>query len=63
MHTTPQAPEGFKPFNDYFEYRMAGHFVSALINGDFSGLDNDEVVQALRERDDAEVCRIIEQEF
>lgn len=43
MHTTPQAPEGFKPFNDYFEYRMAGHFVSALINGDFSGLNNDEV--------------------
>ena len=26
-------------------------------------LENDEVVQALRERDDAEVCRIIEQEF
>lgn len=43
MSKTPQAPAGFKPFNDYFEYRMAGHFVSALINGDFSGLDNDEV--------------------
>jgi hypothetical protein len=26
-------------------------------------LENDEVVQALRERNDAEVCRIIEQEF
>lgn len=26
-------------------------------------LENDELVQALRERDDAEVCRIIEQEF
>lgn len=26
-------------------------------------LENDEVVQALRERDDAEVQRIIEQEF
>jgi len=26
-------------------------------------LENDELVQALRERDDVEVCRIIEQEF
>jgi hypothetical protein len=26
-------------------------------------LENDELVQALRDRDDAEVCRIIEQEF
>jgi hypothetical protein len=26
-------------------------------------LENDELVQALRERDDAEVCRIIENEF
>ena len=34
-----------KPFNDYFEYTLAGHFVSALINGDFSGLNNDECIQ------------------
>lgn len=26
-------------------------------------LENDDLVQALREKDDAEVCRIIEQEF
>jgi len=43
MNTTPKAPEGFKPFNDYFEYRIAGQFVYALIYDDFSGLDDDEV--------------------
>jgi len=34
-----------KPFNDYFEYRIAGNFLPALINGDLSGLDDDEVNQ------------------
>ena len=29
----------------------------------YIALENDELVQALRQRDDAEVCRIIEQEF
>jgi len=28
--------------NDYFEFDISEHLISALINGDYSGLDNDE---------------------
>lgn len=31
--------------NDYFEYTIAAHFLSALINGDFSGFTNLEQEQ------------------
>jgi hypothetical protein len=31
-----------KPFNDYYEHRICGHYLSALINGDYSGLDKIE---------------------
>ena len=29
---------------DYFEYRIASHYLSALVNGDHSGLDDSEEV-------------------
>lgn len=28
--------------NDYYEFNIAGHFLPALINGDNTGLENDE---------------------
>lgn len=28
--------------NDYYEYRISQHFVAAIVNGDHSGLDDDE---------------------
>jgi hypothetical protein len=31
--------------NDYYDFAIAGHFLPALINGDYSGLDNHEVIQ------------------
>jgi len=32
-----------KSFNDYYEHRICGHYVSALINGDYSGLGSAEI--------------------
>ena len=29
--------------NDYFEYRISGHFLSAIINDDYSGLNDEEI--------------------
>ena len=29
-------------FNDYFEFTISEHLISALINGDFSGLNSEE---------------------
>jgi len=31
--------------NDYFEFSIAGHFLPALINDDYSGLDDIEAMQ------------------
>jgi hypothetical protein len=31
--------------NDYYDFAIAGHFLPALINDDYSGLDNNEVIQ------------------
>lgn len=28
--------------NDYYEYRISQHFVAAIVNGDHTGLDDDE---------------------
>lgn len=28
--------------NDYFKYTISEHLLSAIVNGDYSGLDNDE---------------------
>jgi hypothetical protein len=30
---------------DYFEYKISASYLSALINGDFSGLDDNEELQ------------------
>ena len=30
---------------DYYNYKIAEHFISALINGDMSGLEDDEQTQ------------------
>lgn len=30
-------------FNDYFEYTIAGEYLPALINGDYSGLEDHEI--------------------
>jgi hypothetical protein len=32
-------------FNDYYEYDIGGHFLSAMINGDCSGLNDVEEKQ------------------
>lgn len=32
-------------FNDYYEFKIAGHFLSALINNDFSGFTDKEEEQ------------------
>jgi hypothetical protein len=29
-----------KPFNDFYEYTIAAHFLTALINNDFSGFSD-----------------------
>ncbi len=29
--------------NDYFEYRVSEHFLPAMVNGDYSGLNDDEI--------------------
>ena len=31
--------------NDYYEFAIAGHFLPALINGDYTGLDETEAKQ------------------
>ena len=31
-----------KRLNDYYEFTLAGHWLPALINGDYSGLTDDE---------------------
>ena len=31
--------------NDYYDFAIAGHFLPALINGDYTGLDNNEAKQ------------------
>jgi hypothetical protein len=31
--------------NDYYEFAIAGHFLPALINGDYTGLDDNEAKQ------------------
>lgn len=31
--------------NDYYDFAIAGHFLSALINGDYTGLDDNEAKQ------------------
>jgi hypothetical protein len=29
-------------FNDYYEFNISGHFFPAIINGDYSGLNDEE---------------------
>jgi hypothetical protein len=31
--------------NDFYDFSIAGHFLPALINDDYSGLDDNEVIQ------------------
>ncbi len=31
--------------NDYYDFAIAGHFLPALINGDYTGLDDNEAKQ------------------
>ena len=31
--------------NDYYDFAIAGHFLPALINGDYTGLDDTEAKQ------------------
>lgn len=31
--------------NDYYDFSIAGHFLPALINGDYTGLDDNEAKQ------------------
>jgi hypothetical protein len=46
-------PEGFRlstfgdetMFNDYCDFNISGHFLSALINDDYSGLTDEEAMQ------------------
>lgn len=34
-----------KIVNDYYDFRISGHFLSAIINGDYSGLTDTECIQ------------------
>jgi hypothetical protein len=34
-----------KPLNDYYEYTIASHFITALINNDYSGFTDQEESQ------------------
>lgn len=31
--------------NDYYEFNLAGHYLSALINADYTGLSDDEAAE------------------
>lgn len=37
--------KGLMMINDYYDFAIAGHFLPALINGDYTGLDDLEFIQ------------------